>query len=133
MWALIFALLHVVWAMGWYVGLVEERAHQAFQQTWFLVYDLIVAGACVLAVAVALALVQPWGRRLPDRLISLLAWGGTGLLALRGGAGVVQVAYLAAMGRDVADPMVLWEVWFCLGAVLFGLSAWRFRRVSRPA
>lgn len=130
LWALIFAALHVVWAAGWYVGLPEEEARKAFQQTWFLVFDLVVAGMCALAILVALALVQPWGRRLPRWLLSLLAWGGTGLLVLRGGGGVIQTVYLVVTGRYVADPMHLYEVWFCLGAILFGLSAWRFRRVS---
>ncbi|MGH9836855.1 MAG: hypothetical protein ACRD9Y_27840, partial [Blastocatellia bacterium] len=59
LWALIFAALHVAWAMGWYVGLAEEFvAKGPFKQRWFLVYDLVVAGLCALAVAVALALVQ---------------------------------------------------------------------------
>ena len=132
LWALIFAALHVVWATGWYVGLDQELSQKAFQQRWFLVYDLVVAGLCALAVAVALALVQPWGRRLPRWLVGLLAWSGTGLLVLRGGGGALQTAYVAATGRDVLEPMRFWEGWFCLGAVLFSLSAWKFSRASRP-
>ena len=130
-WALVFAAFHLAWAAGWYIGLQEEIARKAFQQTWFLVYDLIVAGMCVVAAAVALALVQPWGRRLSHRLLGLLLWSGTGLLVLRAGAAAVQAAFLMAMGRFVMHPHVLWEVWFCLGAVLFVLALWRFRRVSR--
>ena len=132
LWALIFAVLHAVWATGWYVGLDQELSQKAFQQHWFLVYDLVVAGLCALAVAVALALVQPWGRRLPRWLVGLLAWSATGLLVLRGGGGALQTAYLAATGRDVLDPMRFWEGWFCLGAVLFSLSTWQFWRASRP-
>ena len=45
---------------------------------------------CVLGVLVALALVQPWGRRVPRRLITFCAWSGTGLLVLRAGASVIQ-------------------------------------------
>ena len=56
LWALIFAVLHVAWAFGWYIGLDEEPARKAFERGWFLAYDLIAAGLCVLAVAVALAL-----------------------------------------------------------------------------
>ncbi len=44
LWALIFAALHLAWAMGWYVGLDHESARQAFQRRWFLVYDLVAAG-----------------------------------------------------------------------------------------
>ncbi len=130
-WALVFAALHVVWATGWYVGLQEEEARKAFQHTWFLVYDLIVAGMCAIAVAIALALVQPWGRRLPRWLLGLLAWSATGLLVLRAGGAAVQTAFLIATGRFVMHPQMLWEIWFCLGALLFALTLWRFRRVSK--
>jgi hypothetical protein len=128
LWALTFAVLHVVWAMGWYVGLHQELARKAFQKRWFLIYDLVVAGVCALAVAVALAMVQQWGRRLPRRLISALAWSGTILLVLRGGAGALQTGWFAATGRKVLFVFAIWEVWFCLGAILFGLTLWRFRR-----
>jgi hypothetical protein len=130
-WALIFAVLHVVWAMGWYVGLDQELARKAFQQRWFLIYDLVVAGLCIVAVWVALALAQPWGMRLPRTIVSGLAWFGSVLLILRGGAGAAQTAYLALTNRSVLVVHRLWEVWFCLGAFLFGLSTWRFSSASR--
>lgn len=117
--------------MGWYVGLDHESARLAFQRRWFLVYDLVAAGLCVLAFAVALALVQPWGRRLPNSLVGLLALGGTGLLALRGAAGVAQDVYLAAAGRNLPNAAALWDVWFCVGAILFGISVWQFWRAPR--
>jgi hypothetical protein len=128
LWALIFAALHLAWAAGWYVGLEPEQARKAFDKTWFMVYDLVVAGLCALAVPVALALAQPWGRRLPRWLVGLFAWGGTVLLVLRGGGSIVQTVYLVATGRFVAEWMHLWELWFYLGAALFGLSTWRFWR-----
>jgi hypothetical protein len=117
--------------MGWYVGLDHESARQAFQRRWFLVYDLVAAGLCVLAFAVALALVQPWGRRLPYSLVGLLALGGTGLLALRGAAGVAQDVYLAAVSRNLPDASALWDVWFCVGAILFAISVWQCWRAPR--
>lgn len=131
-WALMFSVLHIVWAAGWYIGLNQDTARQAFQQRWFLVYDLIVAAVCGLGVAVALALVKPWGRRLPRWLVGALAWSGTGLLVVRGGAGAAQTAYFAATGRNVVAASTFWEIWFCVGAALFGLSTWRFWRLSRP-
>lgn len=130
LWALVFAVLHVVWAAGWYVGLDEELSRKAFAQRWFLVYDLVVAGMCALAVIVALALVRPGRMHLPRRLVGGLAWCGAGLLALRAAAGVGQAAYLLATGRSILVVYRLWEAWFCLGAVLFGLSTWRFARAS---
>ncbi len=130
LWALIFALLHVVWAAGWYVGLPAEKAREAFQKTWFLVYDLIVAGICAVAVLLALALTQQWGQRLPIRFLIFVGWTTAIVLALRGIAGVIKIAYLGITGEDIANPLFLWDFWFCLGAALFGLRSWNFQRLS---
>lgn len=126
LWALIFAALHLAWALGWYVGLDQESARQAFQRRWFLVYDLVAAGLCVVAFAVALALTQKWDQRIPYSLVWKLAWAGTALLALRGAAGVAQAVYLAAFGENLRAAAVVWDVWFCLGAMLFGITVWQF-------
>ncbi len=133
LWALIFAAFHIVWATGWYIGLEGELAGTAFAKKWFLVYDLVVAGMCAFAVPVALALIMPWGRRLPRQLVGLFAWGGTGLLMLRAGGSLVQLLYMLATGTFVPRPRDLWEVWFYLGAILFGMSTWRFWRVRTRA
>jgi len=134
LWALIFAFFHAVWAAGWYVGLWPEEAwRKAFQRTGFLVYDIVIAGACLVAVAVELALVQPWGRRVPRWLLRFLVWSGTGLLTLRGGAGMVQCVYQLIRGTFTLEPMFVWEVWFYLGAILFVLSLRQYRRASRVA
>lgn len=132
-WAGVFAVLHAVWAAGWYVGLDQELARRAFRQRWFLIYDLVVVSLCVLALGVALALVRPWGLRLPKRLLGTLAWCGTAVLVLRGSARSSQTAYLLATGRSVRAVFWFWEAWFCLGALLFGLSTWRFGRAANAA
>ena len=130
LWAAVFAVFHVVWAAGWYPLLNAEAARIAFATPWKWAYNMVVAGMCVIAVPVALAPVVPAvGRHLPRHLILVLAWTGTMLLALRAGASVVQVAWLAATGRFTG--LGIWEPWFYLGAVLFGLSTWRSR--SRAA
>jgi hypothetical protein len=132
LWALIFAVFHVIWATGWYVGLDPESARKAFARTPFLVYDLVVAGMCAFAVPVALALAMPWGRRLPRRLVGLFAWTGTGLLLLRSVASVVQAVYLIGTRQFPVEARGLWELWFYLGAILFSLSTWRFWRRRDP-
>lgn len=123
-WALIFALLHVVWAMGWYIGLNPEAARKAFARSWFLAYDLIAAGLCFLGAAVAL--IKFWGRRLPRLLAGILVWTCAGILALRGLAGVVKAVYLLAGEENVSTAISFWDAWFCLGGILFGASALRF-------
>ena len=130
LWALVFALLHAAWAAGWYVGLPEAQARVGFQQTWFRTYNLVAAGMCALAIPVALALVQAWGHNLSRRLRGVLAWGATGLLLLRSSAGVTQVAYQILTGTYIPASTDLYELWFCLGAALFGVSLWHFQRSS---
>jgi hypothetical protein len=128
LWALIFAVFHVIWATGWYVGLNPETARIAFAQTPFFVYDLLVAGICAFAVPVALALAMPWGRRLPRGLVGLFAWTGTGLLVLRSVASVIQAVYLIVTRQFPVEIRGLWELWFYLGAILFSLATWGFWR-----
>ena len=128
LWAFIFAVFHVIWAAGWYVGLNAESARIAFAKPAFFVYDLVVAGICLSAVPVALALVMPWGRRLPRWQVGLFAWVGTGLLVLRSVASIIQAVYLIATGQFPIEIRGLWELWFYLGAILFGLATWRFWR-----
>ena len=72
-WSLVFAFFHMVWAMGWYVGLEQETARRAFDTTWKLVYDIVIAGLCVLGVCLGLAFVQPWGDGCLDGVSTLLA------------------------------------------------------------
>jgi magnesium-transporting ATPase (P-type) len=126
LWAFIFGVFHVIWACGWYVGLDQEQSRIAFRKPLFFAYDLVVAGVCFLAVPVALALVQPWGRRLPRSLLGSCAWLGTGLLVLRSGASLIQMIYHMATGRFSVAAVGIWEPWFLLGAVLFSASTWRF-------
>ena len=130
LWALVFTLLHAAWAAGWYVGLPEAQARAGFQPTWFRMYNLVATGMCALAIFVALALVQAWGLGLSRRLLGVLAWGGTALLVLRSGAGGIQIVYQMMTGTYVPAITDLYDLWFCLGAVLFGVSLWQYRRVS---
>lgn len=127
-WALIFAAFHIAWAAGWYIGLDPVEAAAAFAVPWKLAYDLVAAGMCAVAVPVALALVMPWGRRVPGRLLNTLAWIGTGLLVLRAMGSLLQAAYLLLTGRFRFQDMGVWEPWFYLGATLFGVTLWQHRR-----
>lgn len=125
LWALVFAVFHVIWAFGWYVGLDQEEARLAFRNPLFFAYDVVVAGMCVLAVVVALAAVSRWGGLLPRRAVAFCAWTGTALLVLRAGASLIQTAYLVATGRFTVEVLGIWEPWFYVGALLFGVSTWR--------
>lgn len=126
LWALIFAAFHVIWAFGWYIGLDAEDARIAFARPFTLAYDLVVAGMCVVAVFVVLALVRPWGRRVPFRVLRFVIWIGTGLLVLRAGGSVIQAASFLMTGRFSFEDMGIWEPWFYLGAILFSVTTWQY-------
>jgi hypothetical protein len=127
-WALVFAAFHIVWAAGWYIGLDPVQAQAAFAVPWKLAYDLVVAGMCIVAVPVALAMAMPWGQRLPRRLLKTLAYTGTGLLVLRALASLIQAIYLLVVGQFTFQDMGVWEPWFYLGATLFAINLWQYRR-----
>lgn len=129
LWALVFAIFHIVWAAGWYPLLNAEQARAAFATPWKWAFDVVVAATCIMAVPVALAPVMPWGQHLPRGLIYTLAWIGSALLVLRSVASLIQVTYLAATDRIRLADIGIWEPWFYLGALLFSLSTWRSRRV----
>jgi uncharacterized protein DUF3995 len=127
LWAAVFAVFHIIWAAGWYALLDAEQARAAFAVPWKWDYDVVVAAMCVIAVPVALAPVMSWGQRVPRRLIRTLAWIGTVLLVLRAVASLIEVGYLIMVGRFSLADMGIWEPWFYLGAILFGVSTWRSR------
>lgn len=127
-WSLIFAAPHVWWALGvsWAFPGDADDFERAFDRTWWLVYDLVVALLCLVGAGVALALVQPWGRALPTRLLRAAVWSGSVLLLLRGALGVVPMVWslLAGASDDVHPWAYVIEPWFVIGGVLFSLAAW---------
>lgn len=127
LWAVIFALLHFAWAAGWYVGLDAEQAQKAFRQKWFLLYDIIAGVLCLFGAIIVLGIAQDRKENSTRKIINWLAWLGTSLLILRGGAGIIKIIYLVIAGKSV-DSAAFWDVWFCFGAVLFGLTVWNFLR-----
>lgn len=127
-WALVFAGFHILWGAGWYVGLDPVTSRAAFSRPWFVAYDLVAAGLCLVAAVVVLAGVQRWGRRIPRVVLAGLLLAGTGVLTLRAGGGLLQRIYWLLSGRANFTRSLVWEVWFCVGAILFGLSLRRFRR-----
>jgi hypothetical protein len=130
-WALVFAVFHIIWACGWYVGLDQEFARTAFSKPLFLAWDVAVAGLCLLAVFVELALVRPWGRRVPRYFIVFCAWSGTGLLIAGVAINVSKMIPLVAKGGFTFGTLGIINAWFYLGAILFGVSTWRFCRPRR--
>jgi hypothetical protein len=87
----------------------------------------------VLGGLLALALVRPWGRAVPRRVLLTAAWGGGILMALYGGASWVQeglmvtgvIAIPPGLGHAAAVwHVLLWDPWWLLGGILFITAAW---------
>ncbi|MBO0922169.1 DUF3995 domain-containing protein [Cellulomonas sp. zg-ZUI222] len=143
--AFAFAAVSLLWATGSTLGLdtlggTVERLGRARDPA------LLVANgvALVLKVAggvLALALVQPWGRRLPRRPLLALGWAGAAVLVVYG---LLQVTSLALVAAHVVVPdevlstralrwrLLLWEPWFLVWGVLLAGATLRHQRL-RPA
>jgi uncharacterized membrane protein len=97
---------------------------------------LKVAGAVL-----ALALVRPWGRVVPRRVLLVAGWAGAVVLVGYGGldvvggvlalGGVVEVAG-AEDRRALWWHVLVWDLWFLVWGVLLGMAAWRFGRLTAP-
>jgi hypothetical protein len=128
--AWLYALVSAYWTAGgtWLlstvggsVEAVARRGNAAAVGLGIVTVLLKLAGGVL-----ALALVRPWGRRLPCRLVRWSAIAAGGLLLLYGGANVVLGALaLAGVFGDPTDPVALrwhvavWDLWFLLwGAAL---------------
>jgi hypothetical protein len=65
---------------------------------------------------------------MPRRLLVAAIRGCAVILMSRGGAGAVYAGYLAIVEGSYVSLFSFWGWWFCLGAILFAASAWRFSR-----
>jgi hypothetical protein len=118
-WALAFSGISFYWAAGGTSGgeaigpAITKLAHDpAFTAILWSTGALKLVGGVL-----ALALVQPWGRRLPRRLLLAAAWGGG--IPIPSGLG-----HTAALWH-----VLLWDPWWLLGGILFVLAAWHSRVV----
>lgn len=139
--AFVSAAFSLYWVLGGTAGLsslggrIEElgraRDPEFIRLVWVIVAVKTAAGIT------ALALVQPWGRRLPHRWLLFTAWIGAAVLTLYGGLqetvlALVRFGFITATRPQ--DPAVqlwrllLWEPWFIAWGILLGLAAWRAHR-----
>jgi len=143
-WGLIFALISFYWGCGGTIGLdtvggsIERLAREHSASILVAVW---VTGLLKLVGAVlALALVRPWGSKLPRRLVTLLGWTAAVLLTLYGGT-LVAADALAVTGAikprtPIARVPLLWHLWvwdmsFLIWGLLFASAAWCFTRRDR--
>jgi len=88
----------------------------------------------------ALALVRPWGRRVPRRLLAGVAWAAGVVLTLYGGLLVAVGALVLAGAIRPAGPVdrtalrwhvLVWDLWFLVWGLLLGVAVWHYGRQSR--
>jgi hypothetical protein len=132
----LFAAPSFYWAAGGTAGIgtLGPGIAAMARDPWFVALVWATGLAKVLAGLLALALVRPWGRRIPRRMLLTGAWGAGLLLLFHGGDFVVQ-GVLALGGLVDVPPSApwaairwytfLWGPWFVVGGLLFCAAAWK--------
>ena len=138
------ALPSFYWALGGTAGLdTVGGAIEELARTRDPAGVALGLGAGVLKVAgglLALALVRPWGRAIPGRLLGGVAW--TASVVLTGYGGLLVVGGGLVLGGLISPSgpvdrtalrwhVFLWDLWFLVWGVLLGVAAWRYGRASR--
>lgn len=88
-----YLLLKLAWIAGSDIGVSQEGFDDTTRTA-----NVVTAGLELVAIAVALALVLPAGRRLPPLLVALPAWVATGLLVPVGGGALLGTLLQGATG-----------------------------------
>ncbi len=139
--ALVYAGVSAYWTLGGtrllstVGGPLEELARHPTAAAVAL--GAAVTAAKLLGAGLSLALVQAWGRRLPQTPLLWTATAAAAAVVLTAYGGLLVVvgalALLGLFGPPPADPTALrwhvlvWDLWFLLWGVLLGTAA-RYRR-----
>lgn len=73
-----YLLIKVTWVVGSLLGLLPVG--RGFGRGGWLVLNTVTIGMAVAGITLGLALVRPWGLRIPGRLVGFVAWVGSGFL-----------------------------------------------------
>lgn len=152
-WVVVFVAWHVVWYLTGLAFPTSSHSHGTARTVYTaasILTDLMWVIGCILP----LALVQPWGRRIPRWMRLSAAWIATGVLAARGLSGIIDdllrafgvargLTGLTAAQTAGTSHITFWvqfsgvttDVLFAAGAVVFGAAALAHRRMtlSRPS
>lgn len=73
-----YLLIKIFWIAGALSGLLPGTEHMSV--TAFVVLNLVTAGMAAAGIALSLALIRPWGERIPAFVVLSCAWIGCGFL-----------------------------------------------------
>jgi len=132
-WAVAFAALHFYWALGGSWGLSVSAGPLAEERpAWFVAVGLWGVGMlCLVGGALGWLLARPRPRGLAGRVVKGLGWCACAVLLIRGIA--VEVLLLTGTAGPEIDvsprqrlwTLTLWNPWFLVGGLVFGLAAWQ--------
>ncbi|MEV0094330.1 hypothetical protein [Streptomyces sp. NPDC050738] len=105
-----YLLIKVSWVVGSLLGVAPVG--EGFDLAGWVVLNTVTIGMAGIGIALALALVRPWGMRIPGRLVVFCAWTGSGFLV-----SVLPFAVLSTLldsasgdsGGDADAAMPGWE------------------------
>jgi hypothetical protein len=126
-WMVVFAVVHVAWALGSGFGLpagFEVPGHTAL-----FIIDIIAIPLCLIGAVLAIAQAHPRAERFV-KVVIVLSWA-TALLGVVHSinniiADIGMVFGLVAVPTSPYDRITdfLFEPWWLVGGILFGLAAW---------
>ncbi|PWK64819.1 hypothetical protein BCL76_114141 [Streptomyces sp. CG 926] len=108
-----YLLIKVSWVVGSLMGLLPVG--HGFGRAEWVVLNTVTVGMAAIGIASALALVRPWGMRIPGAPVAFCAWVGSGFLVSILPFGVLGALLDAGGGSagGAADPddpaMPVWE------------------------
>ncbi|WP_157987160.1 DUF3995 domain-containing protein [Streptomyces atratus] len=142
-WSSLYVVPHVYWAAGGTIGMPGVFKEQG---GWIIANVGASVVLCIAAV-LGLALVQPWGRRLPRRLVLAVAAVGYVVPGLHVIYGYATKPFALA-GRYELDlspwarvderkliltDLLIFEPWFLVEAIMFIVASLYFARSTRTA
>lgn len=137
-----YAAVSLYWAAGGTAGLsTVGGTAQTMARSGGAAAGAVITVTVLLKTAgglLALAMVMPWGRRLPRRALSM-AGLGSALLILYGAVEVAgeALAETGAIRPSAPDwtalrwHLALWDPWFLVWGLLLAAATWGYRRSAR--
>jgi len=138
-----YAAVSLYWAAGGTAGLSTVGGiAQTMARTGGGTAAAVIAAIVLLKTAgglLALAMVMPWGQRLPHRALSIAGLAGSALLIVYGAVEVVGEALAETGAVTPSAPdwtalrwhLALWDPWFLAWGLLLAAATWGYRRSAR--